>query len=474
MKKLHKLILRSYLGPFVLTFCIALFILLMQFVWKYVDDFVGKGLEWYVIVELLFYASASFVPMALPLAILLSSIMTMGNFGEHSELTACKSSGISLQKVMRPLVIVSIILSGVAFYFSNVVLPMANLKFGSLLYDVRQQKPAFALKAGIFYSGLEGYSIKVGNIEKDGKTLNNIMIYDHTENLGNTKLITAKSGSMDMADNNVMLLKLYNGNSFEEVKNQKSESSRPFQRSIFKESVKRFDMAAYKFTRTDEELFKDNYQMLDLAQLGEMKDTAMFEIEEEVKRFENNVSSLYYFGKDSLFFQSEFSDNKISNSSTDYLLQELQGPEKQTILESAIVSARTAKQMTYAHSEDMEYRMKSIVKYNIEFHRKFTLSIACLILFFIGAPLGAIIRKGGLGLPVFMATVFFIFYHLVSITGEKFAKESLMSVPVGMWLASVVLLPVGLFLTIKATTDSALFDINAYLSVITKPFKRKK
>ena len=485
MKKLHKLILLSYLGPLVLTFFIALFILLMQFLWKYVDDLVGKGLEWYIILELLFFASASLVPMALPLAILLSSIMTFGNLGEHSELTACKSSGISLQKVMRPLVILSIGMSALAFYFSNYVLPIANLKFGALLYDIREQRPAFALREGIFYNGLEGYIIKVGKVDKDGQKLYNIMIYDHTQNLGNTKLIVAKSGSMSMSSDNAMVLSLQDGNSYEEVQDNNKREHQPFQRSEFKSLIKRFDMSAYKFSRSDEELFKDNYQMLNLTQLSQMEDTVIQENIDVAKKYLIQSRQSLFAGPEQESFATlrppvgnAFQKRKPVEVSKVQLkarvLDNFDKSERAKILDQAVVLVRNAKQIAYNQTEDMDYRKKSLVKYQIEWHRKFTLSIACLILFFIGAPLGAIIRKGGLGMPVFMSTVFFVFYHMMSITGEKFAKEMVITPVVGMWLASLVLLPIGLFLTLKATSDSALFDVNAYISVLKRPFIRKK
>ncbi len=448
----------------------------MQFVWKYVDDLVGKGLEWYVIAELMFYASASFVPMALPLAILLSSIMAFGNFGENSELTACKASGISLQRVMLPLIFVSILMSGVAFYFSNYVLPVANLKFGSLLYDVRQQKPAFALKAGMFYTGLEGYSIKVESIDKDGQTLNNIMVYDHTDNLGNIKLITAKTGFMKMSKDHVMTFALFDGNIFDETKSRSEGSNKTFQRTSFKESLKRFDMSAYSFQRTDEELFKDNYQMLNLEQLRQIEDTTKQDILDDQIRFDKNIQDMFLLKHDSLVQVANYLhpiglDPELKEKN---FIQNFPVLDRARIIEMASAVARGSKQTIASHLEEISYRNKSMVKYNIEFHRKFTLSIACIILFFIGAPLGAIIRKGGLGMPVFMATIFFVIYHLFSISGEKFSKEGMLEVYQGMWLASAVMLPMGFFLTIMATTDSALLDVNAYLTAIKKPFLRKK
>ena len=249
-----------------MTFLISLFILLMQFLWKYIDDLVGKGLEWYVIAELLMYASATLVPLALPLAILVSSIMTFGNLAENYELVAAKSAGISLQRIMRPLIIAAIMISAMAFYFSNNILPFTNLKMGSLLYDVRQQKPALYIKPGVFYNGIDGYSIRIGKKGADGQSLENIMIYDHTENKGNVKVIVAESGKMEMSDDEkFLLITLYNGESYEERNNRKRNlDTHPHIRTSFKSDLIQFDLSTFKLSRTNEELFKNNYQMLNI------------------------------------------------------------------------------------------------------------------------------------------------------------------------------------------------------------------
>ena len=222
MKKLHKLVITSFIGPFIITFFISQFVLLMQFLWKYIDDLVGKGLDGFVIAELLFYTSANLVPLALPLAILVSSIMTFGNLAEHFEITAAKASGISLQRLMRPLFVMAVSISALAFYFSNYVLPYTNLKMGSLLYDIRNQKPALSIREGVFYGGIEGYSIKVGRKDSDGKTIHDVMIYDHTQNIGNRKVILAESGSMSTTpDGRYLKLALNNGSSYEEQNKKK-------------------------------------------------------------------------------------------------------------------------------------------------------------------------------------------------------------------------------------------------------------
>ena len=447
----------------VLTFLISLFVLLMQFLWKYIDDLVGKGLDWIIIFKLMIYVSVTLVPLALPLSLLISSIMTFGNMAEHFELTAFKSAGVSLQKVMRPLVFSAIAISFLAFYFSNYVLPVANLKMNALLYDVRQQKPALLIKEGIFYNGIDGYSIKIGKKEKDGKTIQDVMIYDHSENRGNTKLILAESGKMAMSDDErYLLLTLYKGSSFEELENKPGKNSRPLMRTEFDEQLVRFDLSSFKMTRTNEQLFKDNYQMLNLRQLSYSSDS--IENRLKVRRLELFktllTSTSIDSGKNQSLRKTSFHKNNF--------LENFAPDRRGLIASNALYAARNIKSITDDNIMDKEIKTKSLAKHQIEWQRKFTLSFACLILFFIGAPLGAIIRKGGLGMPIVVSIIFFVIYHVISISGEKFAREGVIPVWKGMWLSSIILLPVGIFLTYKATTDSALFDIEAYKKLFRK------
>jgi lipopolysaccharide export system permease protein len=462
----------SYLGPFVMTFFISLFILLMQFLWKYLDDLIGKGLEWYVVGQLLLFASASLVPLALPLAILLSSIMTFGNMGEHYELVACKAAGISLQRIMLPLVLTSLAISLGAFFFANNVMPYANLKMGSLLYDVRQQKPAFSIKEGIFYNGIDGYSIKVSKKDKDGQTLHNIMIYDHTASIGNNKIILADKGRMFMSqDDRYLLVNLFNGNNYEEKENRKGAyDTHPLLRTNFKEETVRFDLTAFKLTRTNEDLFKDNYQMLNIKQLKVAEDTLKKKLTERKKEFAATINTFYYFRRES-FLPKPPGD--LRKKGETQFLQLFDKPTQKALIQIALNNSRNAQTLVHATTEDLHEREKLIYRHEIEWNRKFTLSFACFVLFFIGAPLGAIIRKGGLGLPVVFSMIFFVAFHVMSITGEKFAREGVMSAAQGMWLASMVLLPIGVFLTYKATTDSALFEGDAYIRWLKKLFARK-
>jgi lipopolysaccharide export system permease protein len=468
MKKLHLLVISSFAGPFVMTFFIAQFILLMQFLWKYIDDLVGKGLDTAVIVELLFYTSANLVPLALPLAILVSSIMTFGNLAEHFEITAAKASGVSLQKLMRPLFVTALIISGAAFFFSNNVLPFTNLKMGSLLYDIRQQKPALSIREGVFYNGIEGYSIKVGDKDSDGKTIRDVMIYDHTTSGGNKKVIVAESGTMTTSpDEHYLVVNLFNGSSYEEKdKLNAGFNSHPLMRNGFKSYTILFDLSQFKLSRTNEEMFKGGHQMMNLSQLNGSIDSLEYDFKRRKREVIANMKPYYLFLRDSNFYNQMATALPVK-------LQSSTHAHADPVFANALNSARGLKSYAYSSSEDLDNRKYLVAKYKVEWHRKLTLSAACFILFLIGAPLGAIIRKGGMGLPLVVSVIFFLLYHIASITGEKLAKEGATEPIQGMWFSSAILLPVGLFLIYKATSDSVIFDIELYKSFF-KQFKKKK
>ena len=481
MKKLDWFILKSYLGPLVMTFFIALFILLMQFLWKYIDDLVGKGLEWYIIIKLLFFASSTFVPMALPLAILLSSLMTFGNLGEHYELVTIKAAGISLFRIMRSLIVVSILISGLAFYFSDIILPKANLKFLSLLYDVREKKLSFNLREGVFYNGIEGFVIRVGKKDTDGNTIRDVMVYDHTKHLGNVSMTIADWGKMELsADKRYLVFKLYNGYNYEErIDLRRNEITRPFQRTKFSEQYQMFDLSGLQLTRTDENLFKKNYEMLNIGQLLFSIDSIRQELQRERKTSSDNMfnSFVVLTGRDTLVtrFTRVPADNPAHTKHKAFfatnVLASFEPSDRANIINAAYNTASSVKENVSMSSENFDSREKLVFKHQIVFHKKFTFSIACFLLFFIGAPLGAIIRKGGLGMPAVISTVFFILYWIISFTGEKYAADGQVPVWQGMWLASAVLLPIGIFLTRTATNDASLLDIDSWIKLFRKIFR---
>jgi len=478
MKRLHRYLVRSFIGPLILTFLIVLFIMVMQFLWKYIDDLVGKGLDFYTIGELLFYFALSFVPMSLPLAILLASLMTFGNLGENMELTAIKSAGVSLQRFLRPLVILVVIISIGAFYFSNNLLPITNLKSRALLYDIQRQRPEFNIKAGQFYNGIEGFSIKIA--EKNLKTnlLMNILIYDHTDKAGNIAVTYADSGYMRMTpDEENIVLTLYNGYSYKEFtdgsnrRKRVKDRSYPQRKDSFEKEVIVMKLTGFGLNRTDEDLFKTNYSMLNLQQLESATDS-LSELLVKRKKLTNTTltRNQLFVGVQKL---KRFHDDTLRKKKAEHidtsafvpkeLLKTLSQREQENNIDRAITKARSTRNFIITSKNTILAKEKRIRRYKIEWHRKFTLSFACFIFFFIGAPLGAIIRKGGLGMPIVISVLFFLFYHITSMTGEKFVRQDVLDPFGGMWISSFFLLPIGVFLTIKSTNDSAILNIDTYL-----------
>ncbi len=469
MKKLDWLVVKSFTGPFFLTFFIAQFVLVMQFLWKYVDDLVGKGLQTWVLMKLILYASASLVTLALPLAVLLASIMTYGSFGENYELTAVKSSGISLLRFMLPLMITVTGISLFALYFSNNILPEANLKFKSLLYDITHQKPTVAIKPGIFYSGIDGYFIRVKSKDDKTNTLYDITVYDHTSGRGNDHVITASQGSMSQDEEQMSLkLQLENGRQYREVdpKDPQKENTYEMMSTSFTSWEKRFDLSQFKLVRTDENYFKGLKQMLNLTQLTHIIDTMRLEQQSTSKGMVEYNRPYINFDRYRLDTSKMAHINPIAFKQTTDLLNEYNKEKKLQVMELAMNKARNIKNYAEVTSKQVEFKEHDIVLHLIEVYRKFTLSIACLVLFFIGAPLGSIIRKGGLGWPLFYCVLLFIVYHVTSMIGEKLAENNVLSAFGGMWLSTAVLSPVGLFLTFKATMDSKLFNLDYYKALL--------
>lgn len=456
--KIDGLVVRSFAGPFVLTFFIALFVLVMQFLWKYVDELVGKGLSPWILAELMFFASARLVPLALPLAMLLASIMTFGSFGEHLELIAVRGAGVSLLRFMRPLIITSVFISIFAFFFSNNLLPIANLKFSALLYDIRQQKPTLALKEGLFYNGFDGYSMRIGKKDEATDRIYDMLIYDHTGGSGNDHVIMAKEAAMVQDEAHLMLtLKLKNGSQYKEViPTGVRDTSHAMYRTYFKSWEKRFDMSEFKLSRSDESWFRDLKSMLTLRQLSGQIDTLKLDGQKILSSFNDFLRP---YGLDS---QAQFKTTATAfNPSNEFSKQSKS--TRLLVLNQAINKARNIHNYADITNKQMIFKQEQIKENTIEIYRKFTLSIACLVLFFIGAPLGSIIRKGGLGWPLFYAVLFFILYHVSSIMGEKMAETNILSTFSGMWLSTFLLLPIGVFLTLKASNDSPIFSLDFYL-----------
>ena len=481
MKRLHWFVVKSFLGPFFMTFFICVFILLMQFLWKYIDDLVGKGLEWNIIAELLAYASMGLVPLAFPLAMLLASIMTFGNLGENYELVAMKASGISLFRIMKPLMIVSVVITSLAFYFANNILPTTNLKLSALMWSVKQQKPEMVIKEGAFANDIDNYSIKVERKGRNNNMLYDVMIYDHSDNSGNVNVTLADSGRMEITeDRKFMTLTLYSGHSYtEENPRERGRDKRyAFRREHFGKEIINIGLKDFDFTRTDDNLFRNSYRMMNMTQLKSQEDSLFKDYRYRLWRLMTSMNylspidrkvSLTAIPIDSL--KREFKANPDTIVNVDSMIVSMDDLAKQEMYTRAIADARNNTQTLSQKKGELYGRKKLINKYAMERHRKFTLSIACLIFFFIGAPLGAIIRKGGLGMPVVVSILMFITYYIVSITGEKFAREDAWSMVGGMWFSTVVFLPLGIFLTYKAAVDSGIMNIESYQLFFKKFFR---
>jgi lipopolysaccharide export system permease protein len=474
VKKIHLLVLKAFIRPFIVTFFIVMFVLLMLFLFKYIDDLIGKGFQWYVILQLMWYASATNVAMALPLAMLLSSIMTFGSLGENYELVAIKAAGISLQKAMTPLFVTVSILSVCAFLFSDYMLPVANLKFGSLLWDVRNQKGAFLIKEGVFNNSIPGYTIRVQKKDPDDRTLHGVVIYDHTS--PSNVVIRAKHGVMSKTpDENYLILNLKDGVRYEETTGD-GVTYNPRQRFIrykFNETTQKFDLSGFKLQRTDENLFKSSYAMMNLRQLRYYRDSTIRVTDSIINSYDNTILPMYrLYASNEQAAAAKPSQRKLSY--TKNALDVIPLKSQSDVISYAEEEARRVKEtLSIKAAESTDYR-KSIIRYMVEYQRKFTLAVSCLILFSIGAPLGAIIRKGGLGLPVVMSVIFFLIYHIISQVGEKSAKAGNMDPVLGMWIAIIVLAPLGMFLTYKAAVDSAIFDAELYKRRFLKLFGKKK
>lgn len=471
MKKIDRLILRSFIGPLVLTFTLSVLVLLMQFVWKYVDDLVGKGLEFSVIAELLMYASATFVPMALPIAVLFASIMTMGNFGEKYELVAMKAGGISVRRAMMPMAVVVVLLTGMAFYFANNVMPTAMLKYRMTLYDITRKKPAVNIRPGEYYKEFDGYVIRVGSKGRDGRTLQDIIIYDHSHGANATTVIVAQRGFMEASpDNQYLKFTLYDGYSYSEESSGENFRTRPLTSIGFRQQSLNFDISSFAYNKSVEENFKGSYQMMNINQL----DTTIASLErglvERTGQWHTNmVGNLRAWSK---YTSADSLQHSAKPVSVDSLLNSLPGRDRRMVrlhARNIVVSAQQdAKMYGDMITDDHEY----INRHYIEWHRKFTLSIACLLLFLIGAPFGSIVRKGGLGLPLVASVGFFVLYYVVGMIAEKAVRESAIG-PEGMWISSLVMLPIGIVLTLQATTDSSFFDGSSWRKFFRRLFRRR-
>ncbi len=472
--------LSRFLPRFLMTFCICLFIVIMQFLWRYIDELVGKGLSMDLIAELFFHAALSLLPMALPLSILLAALMTFGDLGEHVELTALKSSGISLTTIMKPIAILMVFVAIGAFFFMNNALPKSQVKMWTLLFSMRQTSPTLDIPEGAVYSQIPGYNIYVKRKDKERDMLYNMLIYDVSSSSMYPRIVAADSGRLSMTeDKRHLVLTLYKGAWYEQMSSANGingMSGDLYRRESFhdKEILIPYDA---NFTRMDDETMKSQYVGKDIGQLQHSIDSITLKVDSAADIIVTQMRRrpicgvpqdrvIVNDGKSTLQPVPEIKLDKAVNIND--LIKSLPQNDQQQIVNQALSNATTEMQdlefQGYMVNED-NYIMR---RHQIELIKKFTLSLACLIFFFIGAPLGAIIRKGGLGMPIVISVILFIIYYIIDNSGYKLARDGRWVVWQGIWLSSAVLLPLGIFLTKKAVNDSAVFNPDAWLNFLRR------
>jgi lipopolysaccharide export system permease protein len=472
-KKLDILIVRSFVGPFIVTFFVSLFVLVMQFFWLYMDELMGKGFGAWMILRLLFYMSSTMVPLALPLGILLASIMTFGNMGEAYELVAIKSSGISLNRIMRPLLVVISFVAIGAFFFNNNIIPVANLKAFSLLYDLRNAKMSLNIRPGVFNGEIPGYAIKVGAKDRDEKTVRDIIIYEAGPYGGNDRVVLAKSGEMaPSADGKYLVFQLRDGWHYQEGVDASNPTAGPHAtqtRMHFKRMDRIIDLSSLKLLRTNEDMFKGSYQMMNVKQLRSNMQSIIKGRQHDIALSEANfapyipVYNKTEVGND---FRKRLDTMKaatqvLEGSFAARIPDSLRG----RVIDAALGNVRNAVQLVGYTANNVKISEENIAKHQIALHSKFTLSFACVLLFLIGAPLGAIIRKGGLGLPIIVAIGFFVFYYILSKIGEQVTQSRSVPAWMGMWMSTAMLLPIALIMIRASRNDSRLFSKEWYLRI---------
>lgn len=478
--------LQSFVPVLVMTFFICLFIVLMQFLWRYIDDLVGKGLGFDVILELFFYAALTMVPMALPLAILLASLMTFGNLGERFELTAMKAGGISLLKTMKPLTILMCFIALGAFFFQNNVLPVAQTKMWTLLYSMRQKSPEVEIPEGVFYDQIPGVNLFVEKKDRDTGMLYDMTIYDISRGFENARIILADSGKLSVTTAKThMLLTLYSGEQFENLRESNPggrSANQPYRRETFSEKgiLIAFDN---NFNRMDEGNMRKQYIGKNITELKATVDSVTQRIDSVGDVYAKALLETNYFNipykrrvyRDTVWIDQLQEPIALAEPvPLDTLFTGKSNSISKAYINQAINKLQRVKQDYEFRSYSLADDRKAVRMHQIEMHKKFTLSFACIIFFFIGAPLGAIIRKGGLGTPLVISVFLFIIYYIIDNSGYKMARDDKMVVWEGIWLSSMVLFPLGLFFTYKAVNDSGVFNFDAYKNLFARITGRRK
>lgn len=468
MKTIHKLVLKAYLGPMLMTFFIVIFVLMMNFVWRYIDELVGKGLDALVIIELICYATVNMITMGLPLAMLLAAIMTMGNLGENYELLAMKSAGMSLPQIMKPLIIVVGLISVGGFFIINDLVPYANRKMFSIIYDIRQQKQTIEFQDGLFFNGIENMSIRVEKQDPKTKLLRGVLIYDNRNANGNMTTTIADSGYIRLSDDKKFLMvTLFNGETYEQTRSNRWYTQSTLRHHVFERQDGTIPMEGFDFQRSDESAFGGSSQTRDIKELQRAIDSLDLMVNEATASSYDPLLKQQIFHKDNTILAAE-GDSLYVDRSDRYKslsidsIPLLSTRSKSDIWKSARNAAKSSRNMFAFDESTAKEALNQLYRSKNEWHRKLAFPVSIMIFFLIGAPLGAIIRKGGLGMPIVISVIFFVIYYIISISGEKWAREGDWSSLMGMWISSIILAPIAVYLTYKATNDSSLLDTDWY------------
>lgn len=521
MKKIDWYVLKSFIPPFIVAFMIAGFVLLMQTLWLYIDDIAGKGLGFFLVMELLGYKIVGLVPLAMPIAVLISSVMVMGNMAERYELSSFKSAGVSLSRVMRSLILFGVFAAWVSYFCSDYVIPKANLKFGSRMYDITKQKPALRLDAGIFNYDFQGYAIHIGEKGVDGRTIRDVLIYDHSlQNKGQFTQITAEEGEMyPSEDGKYFVMKLRNGYQYVETRPRAAvgpDRDYPFVRTSFEKWTKVFDLTEFELNRTDEDMFKHNRSMMSISQLRVAIDSISSRIKERRVTYSNYVSGYYNFveldssilkekEKEQIQREIEIQEDVEGESpraanvslpqqgsrkerrggvpkeqnlkgidSLNTILLTFDKDERSQLLNKAKSFARSIKNRSMADQHFLADVMESHVKFVYDMHMKYGMAVVCFIFIFIGAPMGAIVRKGGFGYPILISIIFFMLFVVLMIFFRKIAESFVVPAALAAWVPCIVMFPIGILLTYKAMNDSKILNADRLTNFLRRMKKKRE
>ncbi|MDE7068975.1 MAG: LptF/LptG family permease [Alistipes sp.] len=468
MKTIHKFVLKSYLGPMILTFFIVMFVLLMNFLWRYIDELVGKGIDMGTIVELLCYAMANMISLGLPLATLLAAIMTMGNLGENYELLAMKSAGMSLPQILKPLIVLTGIIAVGSFFVVNNLVPYSNRKMQSLIFDIKQMKQTIEFQDGLFFNGIDDMSIRVGHQDPQTGLLTDVLIYSNPKNKGGDMTTTlADSGYIRLSDDKRFLeVILFEGERYDQTRNANAWYNKSaLDRYVFSLQQANLPMKGFDMQRTDASLF-NNSQTQNIRELQQQIDTLERQVSSATTRSYDPLLKERIFARDTTVVVASDSLSEVRRGFPALkALDSLEALDLRTrsrIWNQAVTAARNSRSMFSFDESQAKDALNQLYRSKVEWHRKISLPVSIMIFFLIGAPLGAIIRKGGLGMPIVISVIFFVIYYIISLSGEKMAKEGTWEALYGMWLSPFILAPIAVYLTYKATNDSSLLDMDWY------------